>query len=153
METFPYVFSLGNVSKAGPSKEVIKQSWFKMTLVGKGWSGREDTAKDTDLKEKPNRYISQTFYIAQYYTQFYIAKKAYFLGFSRVITVASKYLLAEIAICLPKIIQRTMIFCQKPYNKFGSSPFSLLLIKHNSLIRCFFGRIDLAMNLLAGKIS
>jgi len=57
LETFPYVFSLGNVSKAGPSKEVIKQSWFKMTLVGKGWSGREDTAKDTDLKEKPNRTV------------------------------------------------------------------------------------------------
>ena len=64
------MFSLGNVSKAGPSKEVIKQSWFKMTLVGKGWSGREDTAKDTDLKEKPNRFICKTFYMGLYAKHF-----------------------------------------------------------------------------------
>ena len=40
-------------------------------------------------------------------------QKTYFHGFSRVITVASKYLLAEITIYSLRIIQRTMIFCQK----------------------------------------
>ena len=44
-----------------------------------------------------------------------MGKIDYFLGFSRVVTVASKYLLAEITIGSQKIIQRTKepfkIFC------------------------------------------
>ena len=40
-------------------------------------------------------------------------EKKYSLGFSRVITVASQYLLEEITVCSRRIIQRTMIFCQK----------------------------------------
>ena len=66
----------------------------------------------------------------------------YFLGVSRVITVASKYLLAEITICLQRIIQRTIIFCQKAnimnlvlqtilFNTGHSSFFNSMLLQEN----------------------
>jgi len=57
LETYPYFFSLGNVTKEGPPKAVIEQSWFKMTLVGKGWKGRSDTAEVEEIREMPNRTI------------------------------------------------------------------------------------------------
>ena len=40
--------------------------------------------------------------------------KKIFFGFSRIFAVTSKYLLAEITICSRRIIQRTIIFSQKP---------------------------------------
>jgi len=57
LETYPYIFSLGTVTKEGPSKAVNEQTWFKMTLVGKGWKGRADSAEEKDIKETPNRTI------------------------------------------------------------------------------------------------
>ena len=41
----------------------------------------------------------------------------YFLGFSRVIKVTSKYLLAAITICLERLFRETWYFVKKPYNK------------------------------------
>ena len=41
--------------------------------------------------------------------------KIYFLGFSRVITVESKYLLVEISICAPRIIQRETWYLLKSH--------------------------------------
>jgi len=58
LETFPYIFSLGNVTKAGPPKAVIEQSWFKMTLVGKGWDGQNSlTTKDVNIAEPINKEV------------------------------------------------------------------------------------------------
>ena len=60
LETFPYIFSLGNVTKAGPPKAVIEQSWFKMTLVGKGWDGQNSlTTKDVNITEPINKWVVQ----------------------------------------------------------------------------------------------
>nr|XP_023024345.1 saccharopine dehydrogenase-like oxidoreductase [Leptinotarsa decemlineata] len=36
---YPEVFSFGMVSKKQPSEEKIENSWFQVTLHGKGWSG------------------------------------------------------------------------------------------------------------------
>jgi len=51
---FPWLFSLGFVSKEGPSKETIEKSQFKMTLVGKGWKGKEESL---DIQEPVDREV------------------------------------------------------------------------------------------------
>jgi len=55
LESFPWLFSMGNVTKAGPSKETIEQSAFKMTLLGKGWKNKAES--DLTIDEAPNREV------------------------------------------------------------------------------------------------
>lgn len=58
LETFPYFFSFGTVSKEGPPKAVIEQSWFKMTLVGKGWKDHKpNTGRDVLMTEPINSTV------------------------------------------------------------------------------------------------
>jgi len=52
---FPWLFSFGYVTKAGPSKETIEKSLFKMTLIGKGWKGKDET--NLEINEPMDREV------------------------------------------------------------------------------------------------
>jgi short subunit dehydrogenase-like uncharacterized protein len=53
LEKYPELFTLGLVSRSGPSKEIAESSNFKMTLVGKGWKN-----KAKSHSEAPNRQVT-----------------------------------------------------------------------------------------------
>jgi len=52
--TFPWLFSFGAVTRAGPSEETIKKSFFEMTLVGKGWKNRQESL---EIEEPMDREV------------------------------------------------------------------------------------------------
>ncbi len=42
LEAYPGLFTLGAVSRRGPSKEMAEETNFVMTLVGLGWGSEEE---------------------------------------------------------------------------------------------------------------
>lgn len=51
LEDYPHIFTFGNVSKDGPSREQVNETSFQMILVGRGWP--EKLASPTDEPSAP----------------------------------------------------------------------------------------------------
>ena len=57
LEDYPGVFSMGNVTKAGPSDEMTKDTNFHWVLVGHGWNKRSSLVGNFKHDSAPNRRV------------------------------------------------------------------------------------------------
>ena len=62
LENHPRLFSMGQVSKEGPTLETAQRTNFKITLVGKGWKTKADKHDS-----EPDREVTLTFGIVTLY--------------------------------------------------------------------------------------
>ena len=60
LENHPRLFSMGAVSKEGPSLETAKNTNFKITLVGKGWKTKGRIIYDIRKILDPSISLSST---------------------------------------------------------------------------------------------